>query len=111
MKPSATPTRSTKRTYKLHGPLVGVDLLHQRIVIQPSKQDGTRVRRLIIRSDSEIIAGTERRVLADLIADVGEWVNAHYVNENHWLFSNNSFSACHDVKSSDPVDAMQSSYA
>ena len=86
MKPSVTPTRSTKRTYKLHGTLVGVDLLHQRIVIQPSKHDGTRVRRLIIRSDSEIIAGTERRVLADLIADVGEWVNAHYVNENHCAF-------------------------
>jgi len=49
MEPSLSPTRSTKRTYTLHGTLVGVDLPHQCIVIQPSKHDGTRVRRLIIR--------------------------------------------------------------
>lgn len=80
MEPSVSPTRSTKRTYKLHGTLVGADVPHQSIVIQPSEHDGTRVRRLIIRPDSEIFAGTERKVLADLIADVGEWVSAHYVN-------------------------------
>ena len=86
MKPSLSPTRSTKRTYKLHGTLVGVDGLHHSIMIQPSKHDGTRVRHLIIRSDSEIIAGTERRALADLVDEVGEWVSAHYVNEDHCSF-------------------------
>ncbi len=86
MEPSISPTRSTKRTYTLHGTLVGVDLLHHSIMIQPSKHDGTRVRRLIIRLDSKIIAGTERRVLADLIDEVGEWVSALYVNEDHCSF-------------------------
>jgi hypothetical protein len=86
MEPSVSPTRSTERTYKLHGTLVGVDVPHHSIVTQPSKHDGTRVRRLIIGSDSEIFAGTERKVLADLIADVGEWVSAHYVKEDHCAF-------------------------
>jgi hypothetical protein len=86
MEPSLSPTRSTKRTYKLHGTLVGVDVLHHSIMIQPSKHDGTRVRRLIIRSDSEIIVGTERWVLADLIDEVGEWVSAHYGKEDHCSF-------------------------
>jgi len=86
MEPSLSPTRSIKRTYKLHGRLVGVDVLHHSIMIQPSKHDGTRVHRLIIRLDSEIIAGTERRVLADLVDEVGEWVSALYVNEDHCSF-------------------------
>lgn len=88
MEPSLSPNRSTKRayTYKLHGTLVGVDLPHHCIVILPSKHDGTRVRRLIIRSDSEIIAGSERRALADLVDEVGEWVNVHYINEDHCSF-------------------------
>lgn len=86
MEPSLSPTRSTKRTYTLHGTLVGVDALHHSIMIQPSKHDGTRVRRLIIRLDSKIIAGTERRVLDDLVDEVGEWVSAFYVNEDHCSF-------------------------
>jgi len=73
-------------TYKLHGTLVGVDVLHHSTMIQPSKHDGTHVRRLIIRLDSEIIAGTERRALADLVDEVGEWVSAFYVNEDHCSF-------------------------
>jgi hypothetical protein len=83
MEPSVSPTRSPKRTYKLHGTLVSVDVPHRSIAIQPSKHNGTRVRCLIIRPDSVIIAGTERKVLADLIADVGEWVSAYYVKEDH----------------------------
>lgn len=86
MEPFLSPTRSTKRMYTLHGTLVGVDVLHHSIMIQPSRHDGTRVRRLIIRLDSKIIAGTKRRVLADLVAEVGEWVSALYVNEEHCSF-------------------------
>lgn len=86
MEPSLSPTRSTKRMYTLHGTLVGVDVLHHTIMIQPSRHDGTRVRRLIIRLDSKIIAGTERRVLADLVDELGEWISALYVNEEHCSF-------------------------
>lgn len=86
MEPTLSPTRSTKRTYKLHGTLVGVDILHHSIMIQPSKHDGTRDRRLIIRFDSEIITGAERRALADLVDEAGEWVSALYVNEDHCSF-------------------------
>ena len=86
MEPTLSPTCSNKRTYKLHGTLVGVDVLHHRIMIQPSKHDGTRVRRLIIRLDSKIITGTERRTLANLVDEVGEWVSALYVNKDRCSF-------------------------
>jgi hypothetical protein len=86
MELSLSPTRSTKRTYTLHGTLVGVDVLHHSIMFQPSKHHGTRVRRLIIRLDSKIIAGTERGVLDDLVEEVGEWVSALSVNEEHCSF-------------------------
>lgn len=86
MEPSLSPTHSTKRTYTLHGTLVGVDVLHHSIMIQPSKHEGTRVRRLIIRLDSKIIPGTEHRVLDDLVDEVGERVSAFYVPEDHCSF-------------------------
>lgn len=83
MEHSISPMRSTRKTYKLRGTLVNVDVTHQIIVIQPSEHDGKRVRRLTIRPDSEILAGTERKALADLTVDVGEWVSAHYVKEDN----------------------------
>lgn len=86
MEPSVSPMRSPKKTYKLHGTLVSVDVPHQSIMIQPSKHDGTRVRRLIIRPESEILAGSEHKALVDLIVDVGEWVTAHYVKEDDRAF-------------------------
>lgn len=83
MERSISPAGSTKRTYKLHGILVSVDVTHQVIVIQPSEHDGKRVRRLIITPESEILAGTEHKALADLLVDIGEWVSAHYVKEDN----------------------------
>ncbi len=79
MTAEALPERAVKRTYKLRGTLVGLDLVHHTLVIQPSEHDGKRVRRLDIRPDSEILAGDERKTLADLI--VGDWVSAQFVKE------------------------------
>ncbi|MEW6246887.1 MAG: hypothetical protein AB1555_09275 [Nitrospirota bacterium] len=71
--------RTSQKAYKLRGTLVGLDLVHHTIVIQPSEHDGKRVRRLDVRPDSEILAGDERKTLADLI--VGDWVSAQFVKE------------------------------
>ncbi|HXF93915.1 MAG TPA: hypothetical protein VNK46_14275 [Nitrospiraceae bacterium] len=71
--------RTVKRSYKLRGTLVGLDLVHHTIVIQPSEHDGKRVRRLVVRPDSEILAGDERKTLADLI--VGDWISAQFVKK------------------------------
>ncbi len=79
MTPHTVQKRMTKRTYKLRGTLVGVDLVHHVIVIQPSEHDGKRVRRLSVMADSEILAGDERKTLADLV--VGEWVTAQFVKQ------------------------------
>ncbi len=71
--------RTVKRTYKLRGTLVGLDLVHHTIVIQPAEHEGKRVRRLAVRPDSEILAGDERKTLADLI--VGDWISAQFVKK------------------------------
>ncbi len=79
MTPNTFQKRTAKRTYKLRGTVVGLDLVHRTIVIQPSVHDGKRVRRLSVLPDSEILAGDERKTLADVI--VGDWVTAQFVKE------------------------------
>ncbi len=71
--------RTSPKTYKLRGTLIGLDLVHHTIVIQPSEHDGRRIRRLAVPADSEILAGDERKTLADLI--VGDRVSAQFVKE------------------------------
>lgn len=79
MTPNTFQKRTAKRTYKLRGTVVGLDLVHRTIVIQPSVHDGKRVRRLSVLPDSEILAGDERKTLADLVG--GDWVTAQFVKE------------------------------
>lgn len=73
-----------KRTYKLRGTLVGLDLIHHTIMIQPSERDGKRVRCLDVMPDSEILAGDKVKTLADLI--VGDRVSAQFVKEGNHEF-------------------------
>lgn len=82
MTPNTVQKRMAKRTYKLRGTLIAVDLVQHVIVIQPSEHDGKRVRRLSVTPDSEILAGDERKTVADLVA--GEWVTAQFVKQEDY---------------------------
>lgn len=70
---------SSAKSYKIRGMLVGIDLVNHTIMIRTSEHDEGKVRRLTMTPNSEILAGRERKTLAD--AMLGDWVHAHFVNE------------------------------
>lgn len=63
---------------KLRGTIIAVDLPNHTLLIQPSGDQGKRLRHLAVSPESEIFAGDEHRTMADLI--VGDWVNIQFVN-------------------------------
>lgn len=72
-------TRTAPTVYKLRGTLVGLDLVHRTIMVQPSERDGKRVRCLDVLPDSEILAGGQAKTLADLV--IGDRVSAQCVKD------------------------------